>query len=695
MSRTDQSRDRELRAISACNQTLLRADDEQVLLNDICRIVCDDTGYRMAWVGYAENDDAKTVRPVAWAGFEDGYLSEIGNLTWADTVRGRGPTGTAVRCGKTACVQDFDSDPDVVVWSRSAARRGFRCTIALPLKDAEGTAFGALSIYSSETNAFTAEEILLLEQLSADLAFGITVLRARAERRRTDAALHESRERLRAIIERAAVGIAQVDLEGRFLEVNDRFCELVGYDPDEMRALTFPEITHPDDVAEDLAWLERIRRGDADTYHAEKRYIAKSGESIWAEITVTLARDPNGKPDYTVLVVQDIGQRKSAEDALGRSARALRALSSVNESLVRATCESALLKDVCEAIVANQGYALAWVGYAGTDPARTVVPVAQAGPQAGLLKDLHVSWEAGPLGNGAIGRSIRQREAVVVRGMPADESMTPWGDIVRIWGLGSVVSLPLVGSDGLAYGAVAIYSQDVDSFHDDEVALLLNMAEDLSYGIEALRSRHLREEAESDLLQANTRLQAVLKSITSTMGRVVEARDPYTQGHQQGVASIAVMIAEEMGLPKDDREAIEIGALVHDLGKLGVPAEILTKPGVLSHAEFAIIKCHPQIGYDILKGIDFGVPVADIVLQHHERMDGSGYPNGLSGDDIPVTSRVLAVADTVEAMASHRPYRPALGLKAAVDEIKDHPEKYDPRVAAACVRLYEANRIDL
>lgn len=175
---------RELRAISSCNQTLIRAEDEQTLLNDICRIICEEAGYRMAWVGYAQNDDAKTVRPVAWAGAEDGYLKQV-MLTWADTERGRGPGGRALRCGEISSV-DPATDPQAAPWRNSALQRGYRTIIALPLKDETANRFGVLSIYSTEPNAFTTDERRLLEDLSADLAFGITAMRGRIERKRAE-----------------------------------------------------------------------------------------------------------------------------------------------------------------------------------------------------------------------------------------------------------------------------------------------------------------------------------------------------------------------------------------------------------------------------------------------------------------------------------------------------------------------------
>jgi HD-GYP domain-containing protein (c-di-GMP phosphodiesterase class II) len=204
-----------------------------------------------------------------------------------------------------------------------------------------------------------------------------------------------------------------------------------------------------------------------------------------------------------------------------------------------------------------------------------------------------------------------------------------------------------------------------------------------------------RKRAEEAVLQGSERLERILKSVVALIGKVVETRDPYTQGHEEGVARIGRLIAEELGLPEDEVEGIEVAGLVHDVGKLSVPAEILTKPGKLADVEYSLIKEHSRRGYDILKDIDFDWPVAGIVLQHHERMDGSGYPAGLAGDDISIAARILMVADVIEAMGAHRPYRPALGLDAAMAEITGHPEKYDEQVVSACVRLHAAGRIEV
>jgi putative nucleotidyltransferase with HDIG domain len=180
------------------------------------------------------------------------------------------------------------------------------------------------------------------------------------------------------------------------------------------------------------------------------------------------------------------------------------------------------------------------------------------------------------------------------------------------------------------------------------------------------------------------------------MASAVEARDPYTSGHQIRSADLARAIAMEMGLPQDKIDGIRMAGSIHDIGKLSIPAEILSKPTKLSEIEFSLIKEHARKGYEMLKDVESPWPLAEIVHQHHERMDGSGYPRNLKGDDILIEARILTVADVVEAMASHRPYRPGLGIDAALNEIeKNRGTLYDGAVADACLRLFREKGFNL
>ncbi|MBA7562733.1 response regulator [Candidatus Atribacteria bacterium 1244-E10-H5-B2] len=193
-----------------------------------------------------------------------------------------------------------------------------------------------------------------------------------------------------------------------------------------------------------------------------------------------------------------------------------------------------------------------------------------------------------------------------------------------------------------------------------------------------------------DLEKSEKRLQKTMEDTIYTIGKIAETRDPYTAGHQKNVSQIAIFIAREMKLPKDKIEGIRIASLVHDIGKISLPAEILNKPTKLSEMEYGLIKDHSQVGYDVLKSIEFSWPVAQIVLQHHERLDGSGYPQGLKGEDILLEAKIIGVADVVEAMSSHRPYRPAWGIDKALEEIsKNKGILYDPKVVDACLKLFK------
>lgn len=209
------------------------------------------------------------------------------------------------------------------------------------------------------------------------------------------------------------------------------------------------------------------------------------------------------------------------------------------------------------------------------------------------------------------------------------------------------------------------------------------------------RTKEIRRNEEK-LDKTLQKLQKAMGGIIEALGRTLEIRDPYTAGHQRRVAELARAIGAEMGLSEEQIEGLRMAAAVHDLGKIYVPAEILNRPGRLTEAEFALIRSHPQAAYDILKDIEFPWPVAQIILQHHERLDGSGYPRGLSGDGILVEARIIAVADQVEAMASHRPYRPALGIDEALAEISaKRGIWFDTGAVDACLRLFREKRFEL
>ena len=195
-------------------------------------------------------------------------------------------------------------------------------------------------------------------------------------------------------------------------------------------------------------------------------------------------------------------------------------------------------------------------------------------------------------------------------------------------------------------------------------------------------------ETNDELKLTNEKLERIVDETVAALASTVETRDPYTAGHQTRVSQLTVALGEALGYSSSQLKGLAMAASLHDVGKIYVPAEILSKPSILSKVEFEIIRCHSRVGSDILKKIEFPWPISTIVLQHHERLDGSGYPNKLCEDKILFESKIIAVADVVEAMASHRPYRPALGMKKALEEIRVNKGiLYDTRVVNACTRL--------
>jgi HD-GYP domain-containing protein (c-di-GMP phosphodiesterase class II) len=231
------------------------------------------------------------------------------------------------------------------------------------------------------------------------------------------------------------------------------------------------------------------------------------------------------------------------------------------------------------------------------------------------------------------------------------------------------------------FGCLSLYSGEVDVFGSEEVALLKQLAANLSYGIGVQRDHVGRERAARTLLES-------FRGTVEALALAVETRDSYTAGHQRRVAELTAAISRELGLSQQDIEGVYFAGLIHDVGKIGIPAEILNKPGKLSPLEYQLIQTHSQVGHDIIKGVNFPWPIGQIILQHHERLDGSGYPNHLKGDEILTEARILAVADVLDAMLSHRPYRPALGLDATLSHLEAGKSRlYDPVAVDACLAV--------
>ncbi|MFC2164374.1 HD domain-containing phosphohydrolase [Acidobacteriota bacterium] len=373
---------------------------------------------------------------------------------------------------------------------------------------------------------------------------------------------------------------------------------------------------------------------------------------------------------------------------LTKVTQTLETFSACHKVLVRASDKSELLNRICQAIVEVGGYKMAWVGVVSQDSQKTVKPLAYAGYDDGFLSTVRVTWSENEKNLCPTGRAIVSREPFVLNNILSHPDVMSWRGEALKRGYGSVIALPLI-SNGGTFGSLTIFSDEQEGFALEDVNHLMDLAGNLVYGIVALHTRTERNRAEVEVKKNLKKLRQTLGAIIQVLEKTVEVRDPYTAGHQRRVADLARGIGSEMSFSQDRIDGIRIAGIIHDIGKIYVPAEILSKPRKLTTYEFNLIKTHPQVGYDILKSIEFPWPVAKIVLQHHERLNGTGYPNKLMHDNILIEARILGIADVVEAMASHRPYRPALGLPAALKEIASHKGTlYDAQIADICIQIF-------
>ena len=259
----------------------------------------------------------------------------------------------------------------------------------------------------------------------------------------------------------------------------------------------------------------------------------------------------------------------------------------------------------------------------------------------------------------------------------------------------SSVSIPLCVEDGW-HGALIVYAATPNAFEAPAIEVLQHLAEQIVHAVHALDQGFALQAGENSLANLQKKLTEALSAMVAPMVAAMEMRDPYTAGHESRVADIAVAIGSEMGWTQEQLNGLQVAAQVHDIGKISIPAEILTKPTRLTAGEWGIIREHPETGYTILKGIPFAWPVAEIVHQHHERLDGSGYPQGLKGDAILPEAKVLAVADMVEAMASHRPYRPAIKMGVVLKQIEiEAGSLLDAETVRVCAALFREKRLVL
>jgi PAS domain S-box-containing protein len=392
----------------------------------------------------------------------------------------------------------------------------------------------------------------------------------------------------------------------------------------------------------------------------------------------------------------DITEREEREHRLAAQNWALRAYAEAALALTPARTSQELLQAVCGAIVRESIYVLAWVGIAEDGPDKKIRIAAAAGSAVSFLYGLHLSWsEDDPAGKGPTGICIRTGELQSILDLEISGDFAPSRERAMQSGIRSGVCIPLRVESGWR-GALVVFAARPNAFEAPAIEVFQHLAGQIVHGVHALDQGLALDAGHIALANMQRQLTEALSAMVAPMVAAMEMRDPYTAGHENRVTDIAVAIGKEMRWPEERLHGLRVAAQVHDIGKISIPAEILTKPTRLTAGEWALIREHPETGYTILKDIPFAWPIAEIVREHHERLDGSGYPLGLKGEAILLEARILAVADMVDAMASHRPYRPAIALETVLKEIESEAgTMLDAEAVRVCAALFREKRLVL
>jgi PAS domain S-box-containing protein len=469
--------------------------------------------------------------------------------------------------------------------------------------------------------------------MAADLSYALDALENERQRAEALATLKIAEERWQFALEGGEHGVWEWNVQTNEVFFSRQWKTTLGYAEAEISNTLdeWKSRVHPEDLPQVMQQVERHFNGETPIYVAEHRVLHKNGHYVWIlDRGKIITRTTDGRPLTMIGTHTDITARREADARLRESEAKFK-------GLVEQTIVGIVIVDAGTLYYANPRTA----EILGHAPDEIVGP--------GLSRLVHPEdWPA-----------VERKIDSVLSGKATDirhefRARRKDGSIVHIG----------------THGSRAEYAGR---------AVVVGVVQDITE----------RLQTEQQLAGYVTRLERSIMHTVEAISQMVELRDPYTSGHERRVGDLAAAIGSELGLDEHQVTGLRVAGSVHDVGKITVPAEILSKPGRLSATEYEIVKTHAEKGYEILKNIDFPWPVAKTVLQHHERLDGCGYPQGLKGEDIMIEARILAVADVIESMTTHRPYRPALGLEAALKEVISHSgSRYDPQVVAVAMRLF-------
>lgn len=616
--------------LSHVNAAIFNLRNMQEILEVVCDGAVRDGGFVLAWAGVLD-EAAGRVIPTAAYGEASEYVKNLLITTDPALPTSHGPTRMSMMEQRIHYTEDFLSDSSTGPWHEIAKNNGINSSAAVPLV-VNGKAIAALCFYSREKNYFDAEFRNLLEEAARNISLAMETASALNARNLAQNAFGQSERRFQQALDASPIPVQLYALDTRQLRfINAAHQKIFGY--------SAAELQHESDwfekVYPDPLFHTQIReQWEADIQRATNDRVAIASPELSLRCKDGSVRIVRGfmsvAGDDIIVQWEDMTDIKHAQAELIENERRFR-------SMIEQTLTGIYVTQNNEIVYAN--------------------------PRLSEITGWSREELLGKDSLDIFARLPESRQQVIeARAQLHSGTRSVALQIPYHCRDGKDIVLGIHASLGVWDGQAAT------------IVMLQDITE--------------RQHAEEKIAAYVRQLEGTMRGTLQAVANMVEMRDPYTAGHERRVGLIAADIAREMGWPEEKCQNLQLIGLVHDIGKIAVPAEILSKPGRLTPLEYQMIQAHAERGYEILKNVEFPLPIAEIIREHHERADGSGYPQGLKGEQILPEARILAVADVLESMASHRPYRPALGLDAAINEIESHRITwFDPLVVDAMLRL--------
>ena len=618
-------------AMSECNAAVIHCTTQDQLFERITRVGVESGRMAMCWIGVTDPQTG-LIQPVHAFGRGTDYLRGIEISVHPDDPRGRGATGTAVRENHPVWIHDFRSDPRAAPWRDRAAQFGWRSSGSLPITRA-GRPIGALTFYDEQVGWYDAEVQSLLEGVARQISYAVDKFDAQAQVQAQQEEVRQAHAHLQQVLEATPVPMQiHTGVQRHLRFINQAHRNWLGYELEE--------------IATQPQWLGAMGYTPQESQEQKQIWEADVAQLQGGQVTVAMREFSLRSKEGALKVARPIATRVGDDIIV------------VWADLTDIRLQQAELRDSEKRF-------------------RSMVEHAVTGMYVRRERQLIYVNESFCRMLGRTAEELLGQELTKFGTLNPQE----WEQVLHAWeqlqtgGQNVPLEVQLRHKDGSLI-ELGLRLNIIE--WDDGQPAVIGMAEDIT----------ARKRAAEQIAVYVQRLEESLQATLRVVSTMVEMRDPYTAGHERRVGLVAAAIAQELGWSAERCKTMEMVGLVHDIGKIAVPSEILTKPSRLTSIELQLVREHAQAGYDILKDVPFEAPVAEIIRQHHERMDGSGYPRGLQGDAILPEARVLAVADVLESMAAHRPYRPALGLDKALQELVDNQgQLYDREVVEATARL--------